>query len=160
MVRRRYQRNAAEQQEFMDPDWQDYRQSSPASTTSFYKDSWRQRQASSERDVSQDETWVLWCDERRVLRSMIKLGASDPRTGETWIRRPHWSREEAFSVNVCLLLPFDWDMVDSPAPMNFNHTPSNSDVDSLSQRSTSSLSDASQFERGSYETSVCRSRLT
>ena len=157
MVRQRYQRNAAAeqpQQDAADSDWHDYRQGSPASTNSFYEETWRQRQAEHDSDESSVRTWVLWCDERRILRSMVKLGASDPRTGETWIRRPHAPREEAFSVDMCSLLPFDWDLVDAPAPARFNRSPPDSEADTSSQRSLSSRSSASQFERGSYETSV------
>ena len=154
MVRHRYQRTAASEQpqrDAADP-WYDYRQFSPASTNSFYEGTWRQRQADVDRGESLEETWVRWCDARRVLRSMIKLGASDPRTAETWIRRPHTPREEAFSVDMCSLLPFDWDLVDTPAPMHFNRSPSDSDVDTSSVGSRSSAS--SRFERGSYQTSV------
>ena len=122
-------------------DWQDYRQSSPASA-SFYARSdnspWRQHQPDSLSEDSLAETWVLWCDELRVLREMVKVGASDTITGRTRIRRPYALPDESFFVDMCSLLPYDWDLVNTRAPNRFNRSSADDDDETSSEKSVGS----------------------
>ena len=148
--------------------WSNY-QPSPAASSSFYDDgtwSWQQpagfqpqAQPQEQQQQPETETWVLWCDDRRVLRAMIKIGECNSATGQTRIRRRHDPLESAFVVDMSTLLPFDWSLVDNPAPFFFMPQPSSyaqpardDDSDIWSNHSGSSL--ASVPGRGSHQTSV------
>ena len=91
--------------------WQDY-SASPAS--SYYDNgtwSWDSQQSQQEQ-----ETWVLWCDRHGIFRAMLKIGECNIHTGDTRIRYPQAAVGSAFVVDMSVLLPFDWSLVDKPAP--------------------------------------------
>ena len=137
--------------------WRQQRHDSPSSASYYDDGTWSWGNSSQQ---SEAETWVVWCDRHGVFRAMLKLGERNIHTGDTRIKFPHADPASAFVVDMSALLPFDWSLVDKPAPPSFAAS-AGADADEFddwdkqsSVSSHSSGSGASFYDQGSHQTSV------
>ena len=79
-------------------------------------------------------------------------------TGDARVRFPQAAADSAFVVDMSTLLPFDWSLVDKPAPPSFAASAEVDDFEDWDKQSSasghSSGSGASFYEQGSHQTSV------